>query len=84
MVPGPNDAGLADPLLEIPGEVTVQFINLYLVGYVILIVGAVLALWYGGVLQTIAPAWIVIGLVIAVGLGIMLSVSAGKPPTVSS
>jgi hypothetical protein len=62
----------------------VQFINLYLIGYVILIVGGVLALWYAGMLQAIAPAWIVIGLIIAVGLGIMLSVSAGKPPTVSS
>jgi hypothetical protein len=62
----------------------VQFINLYLIGYVILIVGGVLALWYAGILQAIAPAWIAIGLVIAVGLGIMLSVSAGKPPTVSS
>ena len=62
----------------------VQFINLYLIGYVILIIGGVLALWYGGMLQAIAPAWIVIGLIIAVGLGIMLSVSAGKPPTVSS
>ena len=61
-----------------------QFINLYLIGYVILIVGGVKALWYAGMLQAIAPAWIVIGLVIAVGLGIMLSVSAGKPPTVSS
>ena len=61
-----------------------QFINLYLVGYVILIVGGVLALWYAGMLQAIAPAWIVIGLIIAIGLGIMLSVSAGKPPTVSS
>ena len=61
-----------------------QFINLYLIGYVILIVGGVLALWYAGMLQAIAPAWIAIGLVIAVGLGIMLSVSAGKPPTVSS
>ena len=61
-----------------------QFINLYLVGYVILIVGGVMALWYAGMLQAIAPAWIAIGLVIAVGLGIMLSVSAGKPPTVSS
>ncbi len=61
-----------------------QFINLYLIGYVILIVGGVMALWYAGMLQAIAPAWIVIGLVIAVGLGIMLSVSAGKPPTVSS
>jgi hypothetical protein len=62
----------------------VQFINLYLIGYVILIVGGALALWYAGILQAIAPAWIAIGLVIAVGLGIMLSVSAGKPPTVSS
>jgi hypothetical protein len=62
----------------------VQFINLYLIGYVVLIIGGVLALWYAGMLQAIAPAWIVIGLVIAVGLGIMLSVSAGKPPTVSS
>jgi hypothetical protein len=62
----------------------VQFINLYLIGYVVLIVGGLLALWYAGMLQAIAPAWIVIGLVIAVGLGIMLSVSAGKPPTVSS
>ena len=61
-----------------------QFINLYLIGYVVLIVGGVLALWYAGMLQAIAPAWIAIGLVIAVGLGIMLSVSAGKPPTVSS
>lgn len=61
-----------------------QFINLYLIGYVVLIIGGLLALWYAGMLQAIAPAWIVIGLVIAVGLGIMLSVSAGKPPTVSS
>ena len=61
-----------------------QFINLYLIGYVVLIIGGVLALWYAGMLQAIAPAWIAIGLVIAVGLGIMLSVSAGKPPTVSS
>ena len=61
-----------------------QFINLYLIGYVVLIVGGLLALWYAGMLQAIAPAWIVIGLVIAVGLGIMLSVSAGKSPTVSS
>jgi hypothetical protein len=36
-------------------------------------------LWYSGALQHISAAWVVIGLVIAVGLGIMLSVSAGKP-----
>jgi len=27
----------------------------------------------------VSPVWVVIGLVIAVGLGIMLSVSGGKP-----
>lgn len=56
-----------------------RFINMYLVGYFILLIGAVAALWYGGVLQHVAAAWVVIGLVIAVGLGIMLSVSGGKP-----
>ena len=56
-----------------------RFINMYLVGYFILLIGALAALWYGGVLRHVSPVWVVIGLVIAVGLGIMLSVSAGKP-----
>jgi hypothetical protein len=56
-----------------------RFVNVYLVGYFILIVGALLALWYGGVLRHVSPVWVLIGLVIAVGLGIMLSISAGKP-----
>jgi hypothetical protein len=56
-----------------------RFINMYLIGYFILLVGAVAALWYGGVLQHVSAVWVVIGLVIAVGLGIMLSVSSGKP-----
>ena len=56
-----------------------RFINMYLVGYFILLGGAVAALWYGGVLSHVSPVWVVIGLVIAVGLGIMLSVSGGKP-----
>jgi hypothetical protein len=56
-----------------------RFINMYLVGYFILILGALAALWYGGVLRHVSPVWVVIGLVIAVGLGIMLSVSGGKP-----
>ncbi len=56
-----------------------RFVNVYLVGYTVLVIGALLALWYGGVLRHVAPAWVLIGLVIAVGLGIMLSISAGKP-----
>jgi hypothetical protein len=56
-----------------------RFVNFYLVGYFLLVIGALLALWYGGVLQQVSPVWILIGLVIAVGLGLMLSISAGKP-----
>jgi hypothetical protein len=57
----------------------VRFINAYLIGYFILVMGALAALWYGGVLRHVSATWVVIALVIAAGLGIMLSVSAGKP-----
>jgi hypothetical protein len=60
-------------------EPPVRFVNIYLVGYFLLVIGALAALWYGGALRHISAAWIAIGLVVAVGLGIMLSVSAGKP-----
>jgi hypothetical protein len=60
-------------------ESPMRFINMYLAGYFILLIGAVAALWYGGVLSQVSPVWVIIGLVIAVGLGIMLSVSGGKP-----
>jgi hypothetical protein len=56
-----------------------RFVHFYLVGYFLLVVGALWALWYGGVLQRVSPVWILISLVIAVGLGIMLAISAGKP-----
>ena len=56
-----------------------RFVHLYLAGYFILVIGAIAALWYGGVLRHVSATWIVIGLVIAVGLGIMLAVSGGKP-----
>ena len=56
-----------------------RFIHLYLVGYFVLVVGAVLALWQSGALAKVSAIWIAIGLVIAVGLGIMLAVSSGKP-----
>ena len=53
--------------------------SMYLIGYFILVIGALAALWYGGALRHISAMWVVIGLVIAVGLGIMLAISAGKP-----
>jgi len=56
-----------------------KFIHLFLIGYCFLILGAVLALWQTGVLQRVAPIWIGIGALLAIGLGIMLSVRSGKP-----
>ena len=56
-----------------------RFIHLYLIGYFLLLVGAGLALWKAGVLARIGGIWIAIGCIIALGLGVMLSVSAGKP-----
>ncbi len=56
-----------------------RFIHLFLVGYFILLVGAVMALWQAGILARISPLWIAIGVIISVGLGIMLAVSSGKP-----
>ena len=56
-----------------------RYVHIYLIGYFILVLGALGALWYGGVLQQISATWVVIGIVIAAGLGIMLAISAGKP-----
>ena len=67
-----------EPYAE-PWGPTMRFVNIYLIGYFILVLGALAALWYGGVLRHISATWVVIGLVIAVGLGIMLAISAGKP-----
>ena len=56
-----------------------RFINLFLIGYFVLILGVTLALWQTGVLSRVAPVWIGVGVLVAVGLGIMMSVSSGKP-----
>jgi hypothetical protein len=56
-----------------------RFIHLFLVGYFILVVGAVMALWQAGVLARVSGLWVAIGIIIAVGLGIMLAVSSAKP-----
>ena len=47
----------------------------YFIGFVILIAGILAALWKLGILQNIETTWIVIGVVILIGLGIMISVS---------
>ena len=56
-----------------------RFIHLFLVGYFILVLGVGLALWQTGVLGHVAPIWIGVAALVAIGVGIMLSVSSGKP-----
>ena len=56
-----------------------RFIHLFLVGYFVLVLGVVLGLWQTGMLSHIAPIWIGVGVLVAVGIGIMMSVASGKP-----
>lgn len=56
-----------------------RFVRVYLAGYFLLVLGALVALWYGGVLQQLPLVWVAAGLVMAAGLGLMLAVAAGKP-----
>jgi len=53
-----------------------KFLTLYLVGYFLLLVGAVLALWQAGVLKEIPGIWLGIGAIVAIGFGIMLAVAS--------
>lgn len=52
-----------------------KWASMYLVGFVVLLGGLLAALWKLGVLETIGTTWTLIGIVIALGLGIMFSVS---------
>ncbi len=53
-----------------------KFLKIYLIGYFLLIVGAGLALWESGILDEIPGIWLAIGIIVAVGLGIMLAVAS--------
>ena len=52
-----------------------KWAGMYLVGFVVLIGGLLAALWKLVILDRIGPTWTVIGVVILIGLGIMLSVA---------
>ena len=56
-----------------------RFVHLFLIGYVVLAVGVAGGLWQTGVLKHLSPIWIVIGVVVTAGAGIMMAVLSGKP-----
>jgi len=60
-----------------------KWMQMYLVGYVIVLGGLVAALWKMGVIERVGTGWTAIGIVIAIGLGFMISVSnSGNKETV--
>lgn len=56
-------------------EIAVKWTGMYLVGFVILLGGVLAALWKLGILASIGITWTLIGIAIAIGLGIMIAVS---------
>jgi glycerol uptake facilitator-like aquaporin len=48
---------------------------MYFLGYALLIIGLLGALWKAGVLASIGTAWTLIGVVMAIGIGVMIAVT---------
>lgn len=60
-----------------------KWMQMFLVGYFIFLGGLVAALWKMGVIERVGSGWTVIGIVIAVGIGFMISVAnSGNKETV--
>jgi hypothetical protein len=60
-----------------------KWTGMYMLGYVIFVGGLMGALWKLGVLERIGTTWTVIGIVLAIGVGIMMSVaSSGKKESI--
>jgi hypothetical protein len=56
--------------------------GIFVLGYVLLLGGILLALWKSGVLAYVGSAWTAIGVLIALGVGVMLGVAWGRPRTI--
>ena len=52
-----------------------KWVRMYLIGYAILIAGILAALWKTNILQRVGAGWTAIGLLIAIGFGVMIAVS---------
>jgi glycerol uptake facilitator-like aquaporin len=52
-----------------------KWTGMYFLGYALLIIGLLGALWKAGVLASIGTAWTLIGVVMAIGIGVMIAVT---------
>jgi len=61
-----------------------KWTGIYLVGYLVMLVGVLAALWKSGVIERIGTTWTIIGVVIAIGIGIMVAVAnSGKKESIN-
>jgi hypothetical protein len=61
-----------------------KWTGIYLVGYLVMLGGVLAALWKSGVMGRIGATWTIIGVVIAVGIGIMIAVAnSGKKESIN-
>ena len=61
-----------------------KWTGIYLVGYIVMLAGILAALWKSGVIDRIGTTWTIIGVVIAIGIGIMIAVAnSGKKETIN-
>ena len=51
-----------------------KWVGLFLAGYVVVVLGVAAALWKLGILERVGAGWTAIGLLIAIGIGVMLSI----------
>ena len=60
-----------------------RWTGIYLIGFVIMLGGILAALWKIGFLDRIGTTWTLIGVVIAIGIGIMVAVAnSGKKESI--
>lgn len=52
-----------------------KWTGIYLVGYLVMLGGVLAALWKSGIMGRIGTTWTIIGVVIAIGIGIMIAVA---------
>lgn len=60
-----------------------RWTGIYLIGFVIMLGGIIAALWKLGIISRIGTTWTIIGVVIAIGIGIMIAVAnSGKKESI--
>ncbi len=57
---------------------------IYFVGFLVMLGGIIAALWKSGLMERIGATWTIIGVVIALGIGIMIAVAnSGKKESIN-